>query len=145
MTIYKAQSPQQDWCVPGLIYTVHRPSIHVGAAVTAAGLRVPFGCIPLTSAPFFPSLGLSTLRGPILLILGNSTFLPVGVQPRPTPDLPTLQKPDSSHTSQPVTFPVRFRPLLTEAALNRVSLVRQQPAGGRPPKSWYKCAFLNAT
>lgn len=43
-TIYEAQSPQQDWALPGLIDTDRGPSISVCTAVAAVSL-----CMPLTT------------------------------------------------------------------------------------------------
>lgn len=112
MTIYKAQSPQQDWSLPGLIYAVCRPSNTpmVAAAISLCSL---FNYILIMSPSIFMCLGFFALKHLILLVLrnmaGGSLAWPLGSSSSPTPDL-TLYKPASCHKSSPLLFGLRTRP-----------------------------------
>lgn len=63
--IYKAQSPQRAWSLPGLTYTLHRPPhtpVRVSTAVTAGGLCAPLDCVLVMSPSICVPLGLFTLK-----------------------------------------------------------------------------------
>jgi hypothetical protein len=70
-TIYEDRSPPQDWSLPGLIYTVHRPPnipIKVSKEATAVGCTHYLTTSSLCHHPFSWFLGLFTLEHLVLQV-----------------------------------------------------------------------------